>query len=52
VPPPFIVLETHPAQDTSTSWNHSLDNLQVLFQPDVDTYLFLPWLQLLSSPHT
>ena len=44
-------MQAHPAWDTSTGWKHSLNTRRLLLQPDVGTWLLLPWLHLLSPPH-
>jgi hypothetical protein len=51
-PPPSAPLQAHPAWDTSSGWKHSLNNLRLVLQPYVCTCLLLPWLHLLSPPHT
>jgi hypothetical protein len=50
--PPAALLEAHPAWDAGTGWKHQLNNLRLLLQPYVCTCLLLPWLHLLSPPHT
>jgi hypothetical protein len=44
-------LQTHPAWDASTGWQHPLNNLRLLLQPSVCSCLLLPWLTLVPPPH-
>jgi hypothetical protein len=51
-PPAPTPLAAPPAWDGGTGWKHALNNLRLLLQPFVGTCLLLPWLHLLSPPHT